>query len=127
MYLLAALFRQIARLRELYEADFHKLGIYGSVRVWANAWDVVSRTPSRGGRGRRDAMDFMVRFGWGGFFCFLFFFRFFFSSSNTHGVLQVGGRLASFISLLVPGAYRVPLFSLSVCMYSFCLSACLSV
>ena len=23
-------------LRELYEADFHKPGIYGSVRVWAN-------------------------------------------------------------------------------------------
>ena len=57
MYLLAALFRQIARLRELYKADFHKLGIYGSVRVWANAWDAFRRTPSRGGRGRRAAVD----------------------------------------------------------------------
>ena len=42
-------------LRELYEADFHKLGIYGSGRVWANARDVFHRTPSRGGRGRRAA------------------------------------------------------------------------
>ena len=34
------------------EADFHKPGIYGgSVRVWANAWDVLRRTASRGGRG----------------------------------------------------------------------------
>ena len=27
------------QLRELYEADFHKPGIYGSGLVWANAWD----------------------------------------------------------------------------------------
>ena len=40
-------------LRELYVADFHKLGIYGSRRVWANAWDVFHHMPSRGGRGRR--------------------------------------------------------------------------
>ena len=78
MYLLAALFRQIARLRELYEADFHKLGIYGSVRVWANAWDVVSRTPSRGGRGRRAPMGFVVCvLGAAGFRFFLFLFFFF--------------------------------------------------
>ena len=40
------------------EADFHKPGIYGgSVRVWANAWDVFRRTPSPGGCGRRAAVD----------------------------------------------------------------------
>ena len=40
------------------KADFHKPRISGgSVRVWANAWDVFRRTPSRGGRGRRAAAD----------------------------------------------------------------------
>ena len=40
------------------EADFHKHGIYrGRVRVWANPWDVFHRTQSRGGRGRRAAVD----------------------------------------------------------------------
>ena len=60
------------------EADFHKLGIYGgSVRVWATAWDVFRRAPSRVGRGRRAAVDFVVCFGWGGFFSFFFPFFFF--------------------------------------------------
>ena len=46
----------------------HKPGIYGSGRVWANAWDVFFRAPSRGGRGRRAAAAFVVCSGWGGFF-----------------------------------------------------------
>ena len=50
-------------LRELYEADFHKPGIYGSGRVRANAWDVLHRAPSGGGRGRRAAAGFVVCFG----------------------------------------------------------------
>ena len=68
-------------MRELYEADFHKPGIYTSGRVWANAWHVVFRAPSQGGRGRRAAVDFVVCFGWGDFFLgflfsiFLFFER----------------------------------------------------
>ena len=70
------------RLRELYEADFHKSGIYGSGRVWANAWDVFRRETSRGGRGRRAVADFRgviwVRRD------FVIFF-----SSNAHGLLQV--------------------------------------
>ena len=54
-------------------------GIYGgSGRVWTNAWDVFRRTPSRGGRGRRDAADFVGYFGCGGisnlFFSLFFFF-----------------------------------------------------
>ena len=40
------------------EAHFLKPGAYGgSVRVWGNAWDVFRRTPSRGGRGRRAAVE----------------------------------------------------------------------
>ena len=38
--------------------------------------------PSRVGRGRRDAVDFVVCFGWGGFFRVFFF-------SNAHGLLHV--------------------------------------
>ena len=62
--------RRFYWLQELYEADFHKPGIYGSGRVWANAWDVFRRTPSRGGRGHRAAADFVVGFGCGGISCF---------------------------------------------------------
>ena len=63
---------------ELYEADFRKPGIYESGRGWANAWSVFRRTPSRSGRGRRAAVNFVVCFGCGGFFCFfvsVFFLR----------------------------------------------------
>ena len=87
--------RRFYRLRELYEVDFHIPGIYGSGRVWTNAWDVLRRAPSRVGRGRRGAVDFVVCFGWAGFVLDLF------SSSNARGLLQVGGRVASFTSLLV--------------------------
>ena len=83
--------RRFYWLRELYEADSHKPAIYGTGRVWANAWDVFRRAPSRGGRGCRAAVDIVVCFRWGGFFF----------SSNAHGLLQVWGRLASFNSLLV--------------------------
>ena len=64
-------------LRELYEADFHKPGIYGSVRVWANAWDVLRRTPFRGDRGFWAAVDFVVCFGRGEIYFVCFFFIFF--------------------------------------------------
>ena len=67
--------RRFYRLRELYEADFHKPGIYGSGRVWVHAWDVFHRTPSRGGRGRGAAVNFVVCFGSGGY-CFIVFFFF---------------------------------------------------
>ena len=86
---------------ELYEADFHKPGVYGSGRVWANGLDVFRRAPSRVGRGRRAAVAFVVCSEWGGFFSCVLSFDFFFSS-NAHGLLQVWGRFASFTSLLVP-------------------------
>ena len=43
----------------MYEARFLKPEIYGSGRVWANAWDVFPRTSSRGDRGRLAAVDFV--------------------------------------------------------------------
>ena len=49
----------------------HKPGIYGSARVWANACDVFPRAPSRCGRGRWAAVDFVVCFVWGGIFLVL--------------------------------------------------------
>ena len=64
--------------RELYEADFHKPGICGSGCVWANAWDVFRRAPSRGGRGRRADVDIVGCIGRGGLFVVFCFFRFFF-------------------------------------------------
>ena len=126
------------KLRELYEADFYKPGIYGSGRVWTNAWDVSRRTPSRGGRGRRADVDIMVCFGWGGFFVLFSFYIFFFertrptasmrppyliyiSASNEARpreridrgrFLPLGKKASSY-----RGTYRVPLLiSLSVCL-----------
>ena len=88
-------------------ADFHKTMIFGGrVRVWATEWDVFHCTPSRGGRGRRAAVDIFR--GLVFFFCvwweFVFFVVFF--SSNAHGLLQVRGNLASCTSLLVPGCVQ---------------------
>ena len=65
------------------EADFHKPEIYrGRVRVWATEWDVFHCTPSRGGRGRRAAVDIFR----GVLVWYLVGFRFFFSFSllRTH-------------------------------------------
>ena len=75
-----------------------KPGIYGSGRVWANAWDVFRRAASRVCRGHRAAVAFVVCSGVE-FFVFIFFDLFF--SPNAHGLLHVFGRNASFISLLV--------------------------
>ena len=65
------------------EADFHKPGIYGGkVRVWATEWDVFHCTPSRGGRGRRAAVDIFrgVFFQW---WDFVFFSLFYFLRTHT--------------------------------------------
>ena len=77
VYLPVCNIRRFYCIRELYEADLHKIGIYGSGRVWANAWDVFRRTSSRVGRGRRAAVEFVVCLGCGGISCFLFRFLFF--------------------------------------------------
>ena len=50
-------------------------------------WNVFRRAPSRGGRGRRAAVDIVVCFGRGGFFVVFVFFDFF--SSHAHGLHEV--------------------------------------
>ena len=71
------------------EADFHELVMYGgSVRVRANAWDVFRRTPSRGGRGCRAAVDLFRGVFFSVWWHFVFFLFVFFSS-NAHGLLHV--------------------------------------
>ena len=77
--------------------------------MWAIAWDVFHHMPSQGGRGRRAAVDFVVCFGWGGFF----FFCSFFFASHAHGVLQVRGHLASCSSLLVSGTTEYNFYKVS--------------
>ena len=58
------------------EADSHKPEIYGGrARAWAIEWEVFHCTPSRGGRGRRAAVDifrgvFLVSGGISFFFSF---------------------------------------------------------
>ena len=68
--------RRFYCLQELYEADFHKPGTYGSGQVWANAWDLFRPAPSRGGRGCWAAVDFVVCFGWGEVFSRMYIFKF---------------------------------------------------
>ena len=89
--------------KELYEADFHKPGIYGgSGRVWANnACDVFLRMPSRVGFGRRAAVDFVVYFGGGADFFRVVFFDLFFFFERTQPAASMRPPLASFTSLLV--------------------------
>ena len=93
--------RRFYWLRELYEADFHKPGIYGSGRVWANACDVFPRMPSRVGRGRRAAVDFVVFWLGGADFSVLFFLRFFSFFEHTRPAAGMRPPVASFTSLLV--------------------------
>ena len=54
---------------------------------WANAWNVFRRAPSRVGRGRRAAVNFVVCFGWGDFF-FRAFHEFTFSNSFVDSVSE---------------------------------------
>ena len=53
---------------ESYTRPMSSNPVSGSGRVWSNACDVFRRAPSRGGHGRRAAVDFVVRFGLGGLF-----------------------------------------------------------
>ena len=93
--------RRFYWLRELYEADFHKPGIYGSGWVWANAWDVFRRAQSRVGRGRWADVGFVVCFGWADFFVCSFFSTSFFFFERTRPAASMRPPLASFTSLLV--------------------------
>ena len=82
-YIICVTFVVVTDCESCTRSIFHKPGIYGSGQVWANAWDVFRRTPSRGGGGRRAAMDFVVCFGCGGILVFSSFF-----SSDAHGLPQ---------------------------------------
>ena len=72
------------QLRELYEADFQKPGIYGSQGVWANALGLFARAPSRGGRGRQAAVNIVVCLERGVFICVFFCVCVFFFLNQTH-------------------------------------------
>ena len=102
------------------------------MRVWAEAWDVFRRAPSRVGRGGRAAVDFVVCFGLGGFLSdfFSFLMRQGRENEATEAVfylqakkplhnearprersdrgrfLPIGKKASSY-----RGAYRVPLFN----------------
>ena len=79
------------------------------MRVWAAAWDVFRRAPSRVGGGGRAAVDFVVCFGLGGFLSFFFFVfnearpR---EQSDRGRFLPIGKKASSYW-----GAYRVPFFN----------------
>ena len=63
--------RRVFWLRQLYEADFHKPGIYGRGRAWANARGAFRCGLSLGGRDRWAIVGFVVYFPSGGMFsCF---------------------------------------------------------
>ena len=96
--------RRFYRLRELYEADFHKPGIYGSGRVRANSWDVSSRAVSRWSRSP-GCCGFRGVF-WVGRIFFVFFFVELFFSSNAHDLLQVRMRPPCLIYLSTSGSSR---------------------
>ena len=76
--------RGLHSLRERFETEFHTPGIYGSGRVWVNAWDVFRHTPNRCCRGCRAAVDSLVCLGAAGFRVFVFDIF----PSKTHGLLQ---------------------------------------
>ena len=108
-------------LREPCEADSHKLGIYGSERAWANAWDVFPRMSSRVGCGRRAPADFEVRFRWDGFSSD--FLRFYFL--RTHTDCCKYEAIFPHLTLLVPGCVQSAIIQL---VYrSVCPSVCLCI
>ena len=74
--------------------------------LWANAWDVFHRKPSRGGRGRRAAVDCVVCFGCGGLCRVLCFSNYIIFLELTRPAASMIPSLASFTSLLLPGAFR---------------------
>ena len=69
------------------DADFQKPGIYGGrVPVWATEWGVFHCPPSRGGRGRRAAVDIFRGVVFSVWWDFVRFFLFF--PSNAPGLCR---------------------------------------
>ena len=71
----------------------------GEYRLRRGTCFVASRLESRGGRGRRAAVDFVLCFGWGGFF--RVFFPIFLLFERTRPAASMRAHFASFTSLLV--------------------------
>ena len=111
--------RRLYCLGELYVAEFHKPGIYGIRGVWANAWDVFHRMPSRVARGGRAVVDFVVCFGWGGFFPVSFFSFFFFFFERTRPPASMRPPCLNYLS--TSAGVR------TMCQYLFCLPVCVCV
>ena len=88
-------------MRELYEADFHKPGIYGSGRAWANAWDVFPRMPSRVGRGRRAVGDFVCVLGGRIFFPCFFSEYFFFERTRPAASMRPPCLITSILLIVM--------------------------
>ena len=64
-------------------------GEYGLTR---GTYFVFRRAPSRGGRGRRAAVDYVVCFRWAYFFVFIFVFDFFVFLARTRPAACMGPR-----------------------------------
>ena len=99
------------------EADFDKPEIYGGrVRVWATAWDVFHCTPSRGGRGRRAAVDIFrgVFFSAWWDFVIFYFFLYFEGTRPTAGTRQPCRMYLSTSTGVRTGCHY--LIRLSVCL-----------
>ena len=73
------------------------------MRVWANEWDVFHSTPSRGGRGRRAAVDILRGVFFSVWWDFVFFFSF--SLLRTHtAYCKYEATLPLLVPRCVPGA-----------------------
>ena len=106
------------------EADFHKPGIYGgSARIWGNACDVFCRAPSRVGRSRREAVDFVLCFGWGRYFRFFRFYFFVFLRTHTACCKYEAASCLIYISTSTGVRTGCPYLNI----LSVCSSVCVSV
>ena len=101
---------------ELYEVNFHKPGIYGSGRAWANVCDVFRRAPCRGGRGCWVAVDLVADFGEGRFFR-VFFGGGDFLPKHT-AICNYEAALPHLPLLLEPGCVQGAIIEV-VCLCSF--------
>ena len=87
------------------------------MRVWAEAWDVFRRAPSRVGRGGRAAVDFVVCFGLGGFLSdfFSFLMRQGRENEATEAVFYLQAKKPLHIGVRTGCHYLVCLLCVRVC------------
>ena len=97
-------------MRELYEADFDKPGVYGSGTVWGQ-YGLTRVTCLLACRLELDAVAGLLWISWcvlggGADFSVYLFLRFFFKFERTRPAASMRPPLASFTSLLVPGCVQ---------------------